>query len=290
MVEDSADSAPQAREAAIFADLIGAARARQRAAQQKSPLISGLVREGAQSMAQHMAMSEERMGDCLSPMALWQLYLPSALSIWDFDGVRENMPWSYGRVRQALAKVEARPQVVSTVFHMAIFPLICALVGAAWREMHQGPLHLLVAGRNMGWLKVGKNGWVEDAVEVVSTSPSGLRQLLGGLKNGSIRRLLILADGPQTPGRQGTRALEGVSPTLGITTALFSKIHALDIPVVPITHEWEADRLIVTPRPVLEPEALSESQSIDAVVGHVEGLLHRHPEQWLNWSAARIRT
>jgi hypothetical protein len=274
------------RETATFAALIETARRRQ----EKSPLASRLVLESAQSMAKHMVMSEERMQACLEPMALWQLYLPSALSIWDLDGVREHMPWSYERVRAALLETEARPQVVSTVFHMAIFPLICTLVGSVWRDMHQGPLHLLVASRNMGWFKVGQNRWVGDAIEVVSTDPAGLRKLMGGLKDGSIRRLLILADGPHAPGRPGARALDGVSPALAIRTALFSKIHALGIPLVPITHEWDADRLVVTPRPVLEPAALAESETIDAVVSHVEGLLHRHPEQWLNWSAARIRT
>jgi hypothetical protein len=290
LVEDLANPTSEARETATFAALIETARRRQRAAQEKSPLTSRLVLESAQSMGEHMAMSEDRMQDCLAPMALWQLYLPSTLSIWDFDGVREHMPWSYERVRAALAGMEARPQLVSTVFHMAIFPLICTLIGAAWRDMHEGPLHVLVASRNIGWLRVGKNRWIEGAVEVVSTDPAGLRTLLAGLKNGSIRRLLILADGPHAPGRLGARALDGVSPTLGIRTTLLSKIHALGIPVVPITHEWDADRLVVTPRPVLEPGGLSESETVDAVVRHVEGLLHRHPEQWLNWSAARIRT
>ncbi|CAN7550497.1 hypothetical protein LJR219_003941 [Phenylobacterium sp. LjRoot219] len=292
MAETFAAPTAQAREAAAFAALIDTARRRQQAAYAKSPQTPRFLLESAQSMAAHMAMSERRMQDCLSPMALWQLYLPSALgaATWDFAAVREHMPWSYERVRAALAALESRPQVVSTAFHMAAFPLVCVLIGAVWRDMHVGPLHLLVAGRNMAWLRLDANRWVGDAVQVLNTNPSGLRQLMSGLKTGSIRRLLILADGPQAPGAPGTRALEGVSPALGIRTTLLAKIHALGIPLAPFTHEWEADRLVVTPRPALDPTTLSDTGSIDAVVGHVEELLRRHPEQWLNWSAARIRT
>lgn len=243
-------------------------------------------------MALHMALSEPQMQEAVAPMALWQLYLPSALGarVWDFPAMREHTAWSYERVRAGLAAMESRPQVVSTVFHMALFPLICTLVGAVWRDMHAGPLHLLVASRNMGFLRLETNRWVGETVEVLSTDPAGLRRLMAGLKQGSIRRLLILADGPQAPGPPGTRALDGVSPALGIRTTLLTKIHALGIPLVPITHEWDSDRLVVTPRPPLDPAALSETETIDAVVGHVEGLLRRHPEQWLNWGAARIRT
>lgn len=292
MAEDLARSTAEAREAATFAALIESARRRQQAAHEKSPLPPRFLLESAQSMAAHMAMSEQRMQDCLAPMALWQLYLPSALGAetWDFAAVREHMPWSYERVRAALAAMEARPQVVSTVFHMAAFPLICVLIGAVWRDMHAGPLHLLVASRNMGWFRTANNRWVGDHVEVLSTNPSGLRQLMAGLKTGSIRRLLILADGPQAPGGAGTRALDGVSPALGIKTSLLTKIHALGIPLAPFTHEWDGGRLVVTPRAALDPAVLSETETLDAVVGHIEELLRRHPEQWLNWSAARIRT
>lgn len=289
MVEDAA---AQARETAVFAALIELARQRQQAAYEKSPLTPRFLLDGAQSMAAHLGMSDQRMQECLAPMALWQLYMQSALGArtWDFAAVREDLPWSYERVRAALVKMESRPQVVSTVFHMAAFPLICVLVGAVWRDMHEGPLHLLVASRNMGWFRQEGNRWVGEAVEVVNTDAAGLRQLMAGLKNRSIRRLLILADGPQAPGPLGTRALDGVSPTLGIRTGLLAKIHSLGIPLVPIAHEWDADRLVVTPRPALDPSVLDEGESLDAMARYIEDLLRRHPEQWLNWSAARIRT
>jgi hypothetical protein len=282
----------EAQEAATFAALFDAARRRQQAAREKSPLIPRFLMESAQSMAGHMAMSDARMQECLGPMALWQLYLPSLFSttLWDFAAIRRGLPWSYEQARLALEPLRDRPQLVLTVFHMAMFPLVSTLLGTVLRDLDEGPLHLLVASRNMGFLRVGHNRWINDEIEVVSTDSAGLRQLLAGLKDGSIRRLLILADGPQAPGRPGTRALDQVSPTLGIRTSLLSKIHDLGIPAVPFTHEWEHDRLVITPGPLLDPARLSEAESIDAIVGHIEERLRRHPEQWLNWSAARIRT
>jgi hypothetical protein len=281
-----------AHEAEAFRALIGGARDRLRAAQEKSPAPPRFLLESARSMAAHMGLSEASMQDRLGPMALWQLYFPSVLgtTVWDFAAVREHMPLSYERVRAALAETASRPQVVTTLFHMAAFPLMCVLVGAVWRDMYEGPLHLLVAKRNIGWFRAENNRWVHDEIEVVHTDSAGLRQLMAGLKDGSIQRLLILADGPQAPGRPGTRALAGVSEDLGIRTTLLSRIHALGIPLQPITHEWDQDRLVVTPRALLDPETVDETGMIDAVVGHVEDLLRRHPEQWLNWSAATIRT
>jgi lauroyl/myristoyl acyltransferase len=292
VAEGFANSTAETREAATFAALIDAARRRQQAAYEKSPLTPRFLLESAQSMAAHMGMSEQRMQDCLALMALWQLYLQSALgaSTWDFAAVREHMPCSYERVRVALAAMESRPQVVSTVFHMAAFPLICVLIGTVWRDMHHGPLHLLVASRNMGWFRLGSNRWVRDEIEVVNTDAAGLRQLVAGLRNGSIRRLLILVDGPQAPGRPGARALNSVSPTLGIKTTLVSMIHRMGIPLVPVTHEWGAGGLLVTPCPLLDPAILDEAETMNAVVRHIEDLLRRHPEQWMNWNGARIRT
>ena len=292
MAEAIIHSAAQSREAETFAVLIEAARRRQQAAQQRSPAPPRFLIEGAQAMAAHMQMPQERMQACLGPMALWQLYLQSAIggSTWDFAAVRENMPWSCERVRVALGLLEARPQLVSTVFHMAAFPLICVLIGTVWRDMHDGPLHLLVASRNMGWFRLNSNRWVHDEINVLNTDPAGLRQLMAGLKNGSIRRLLILADGPQSPGTPGARALDTISPTLGVKATLLSKIHGMGIPLVPVTHEWDAGGLLVTPRPALDPAILDKAETIDAMIAHIEDLLRRHPEQWMNWNAAKIRT
>lgn len=292
MTETFEERTAEAREAAALATLIEAARRRQQFALETAPPAPRFLLESARSMAAHMGMPERRMRQGLEPMALWQLYLPSALGAqaWDFAAVRERLPWSYARVRGALAAMQGRRQVVSAVFHMAGFPLVCTLVGAAWRDLHEGPLHLLVASRNLGWFRLERNRWVGEAVEVLDTGPAGLRRLVAGLKTESIRRLLILADGPHAPGSPGARALGRVSPALAIRTTLLAKIHELGIPLLPITHQWDAGRLAVTPRPALDPASLSGTETIDAVVGHLEELLLRHPEQWLNWSAASLRT
>jgi hypothetical protein len=290
MIEDLDEAAAKAREAKTFEALIEAARQRQRAAEEKAP-ISRFVLESAQSMSRHMAMSAQDMQDRLPRMALWSLYLQSALGaqVWDFETVRREMPWSYARVRAALAALESRPQLVAAVFHMAAFPLVSALVGSAWRGLHDGPLHLLVASRNMGWFRLGHNRWIPEAADLVSTDAEGLWRLLAGLRDGSITRLLILTDGPHAPGTPGTHALESACPSLAIKTSLITILHTLGIPLLPITHAWEVDRLIVTPRPVLDPKVMSQAETIKAMVMHTEALLRRHPEQWLNWNAAGIR-
>jgi hypothetical protein len=271
-----------------LAGLIAAARSRER----NTASAPRFILEGAQAMASHMALTEETLQASLAPMAFWQLHLPATLGTapWDFTAVRERLPHAYATVREALEPLESRPQLVSTVFHMAGFPLVCALIGAVWRDMRAGPLHVLMAARNMGWLRLGANRWVLDAAEVISTDPAGLYQLARGLKDGAIRRLLILPDGPHRPGIPGVRALEGVSAGLGVKTTLISTIHRLEIPIAPFSHEWEDGVLRVTPRPVLDPATHGEARTIDIMTGHIEDVLRRRPEQWLNWNAARLRT
>ncbi|MET0338607.1 MAG: hypothetical protein ABW063_12705 [Caulobacter sp.] len=285
-------TAPRARQAEAFAALSGVARSRQRQVDDAGSPPPRFILEAAQSMAEHMAAPQERMASSRAQMAFWQQHMPSAIgaTTWNFEAVREAMPVSYQAVMAALEPLEGRPQLVSTVFHMAAFPLVCTLIGAAWRQLHDGPLHLLMAARNLGWLRLGGNRWILDHGHVIGTSAAGLRQLTAGLKDGSIKRLLILPDGPHRPGPPGVRALHGVSETLGIKTALLSRLHAMGIPVVPFTHEWNDDALEITPRPMLDPAILDETQTIDAVVTYIEDLLGRRPEQWLNWNAARLRT
>lgn len=284
--------AKQAHERAVFAAFLAQARRRQEEAHAKSPVPQRFLLESARSMAAHLGMTEQRMQDGLADMALWQLHLPSALATgtWDFAAVRASMPWSCEKLRAALSPLRSRGQVVHAAFHMAAFPLVCALLGAVWRDLYGGPLHLLVASRNLGWFRLDRNRWVGETAEILATDPAGLRRLMAGLKDGTIRRLLVLVDGPQAPGPAGTHALTGISPALGIRTTLLARMHAKGIPLVPITHEWEADGLVVTPHAPLEPAALSEAGYVAAVAAHIEKLLQRHPEQWLNWSAARIRT
>ncbi|WP_454715777.1 hypothetical protein [Caulobacter segnis] len=290
MTEQPAPSPAQRREAETFAGLMDIARSRQQSA--TSAAAPRFILEGAQAMASHLALSEADLQASLAPMTFWQQHMPGAIGAhtWDFAAVRERLPHAYAQVRTALEPLESRPQVVSTVFHMAAFPLLCTLIGAAWRDLHDGPLHALMAARNIGWLRLGGNRWVLDAVEVISTDPAGLRQLAKGLKDGSIKRLLILPDGPHRPGTPGVRALEGVSAGLGVKTTLISKLHGLGIPIAPFIHEWDDGALRVTPCPVLDRATHDEAETIRIMTGHIEDLLQRRPEQWLNWNAARLRT
>jgi hypothetical protein len=271
-----------------LAELIAAARSRERDAKSAPRFIL----EGAQAMASHMGLSGEAVQASLAPMAFWQLHLPAALgeTPWDFATVRDRLPHAYAKVRGALEPLEAHPQLVSTVLHMAGFPLTCALIGAAWRDMRAGPLHVLMAARNIGWLRLGANRWVLDAAEVISTDPAGLYQLARGLKDGVITRLLILPDGPHRPGAPGVRALEGLSAGLGVKTTLIATINRLGIPIAPFSHEWRDDALVVTPHPVVESSTHGDVEAIDIMAGYIEDALRRRPEQWLNWNAARLRT
>src|SRR5690606_24028791 len=197
-----ARAAARAREDATFDGLFEQLRQRQQAFQATSPPPSRVLLESARAMAAHMRMPEPRMRQLLAPMAIWQAFLPSALSrdTWDFDAVRERLPWSFARVRGTLQALEARPQLVAVAFHMAAFPLLTALIGAAWRELPGGPLHLLISSRNLGWLRLGNSHWVSESAVVIDTSPAGLRQLTQGLRSGTITRLLIMVDGPHAPG------------------------------------------------------------------------------------------
>src|SRR6188768_4201442 len=155
MPEPSAGALAAAREheTAVFGALIAAARRRQQEAHATSPTPPRFLLEAARSMANHLGMQQQRMEECLAPMELWQLYLQAAVGAqrWDFAAVRASMPWSYERVRAALLPLQSHLQVVHAAFHMTAFPLVCALIGTVWRDMYGGPLHLLVASRNLGW-------------------------------------------------------------------------------------------------------------------------------------------
>src|SRR5690606_439858 len=115
----------------------------------------------------------------------------------------------------------------------------CSLVGAAMRSQHDGPLHMVVATRNLGWLQLEHSRWVREAATVLGTHPQDLRKLMQGLRSGEIRRLLILADGPHPPGQVGVRALSGISAALGFRTPLLERMHALGVPLRSIPHYWE---------------------------------------------------
>lgn len=286
----------KARELASVETLFASARRLQLASEAKSPLPSRFLLEGARSMARHMGMSDGQRQAFLPSLGFWQIFLPSALAgdtSW-FTEPGFHMPWSFESVRDGVVEMEPWSQAVFASFHMAAFPLIGAMLGAACAALRcRG--HVLVARRNMGWLRLAGGQWAFKAAEVIGTDPAGLRRLMAGLRSGEIERLLILVDGPHPPAARGTRALSNISPTLGFKTGLLSSILSMGIPVRPITHFWESNQLQVKWQSVLEPArergGISAAEhGIATAALLIEDLLRTHPEQWLNWAAASLRT
>jgi hypothetical protein len=284
-------------EAATLETLFAAAHRRQQDFQMKSPRPPRFLLESALAMARHVGMCDRQMQECIPQMAFWQLFLPSALAgdTANFTEARFRLPWTFERVHQALAAMESRPQVVVAAFHMAGLPVVLALLAAAWADLHPGARHALLARQNMGWLSLENSRWASEAADILTTDTAGLCRLISGLRSGTIKRLLILVDGPHPPGDRDTRALSNVSPTLGFKTSLLTKILSMGIPVRPLTHFWESNQLQLAWHPLLDPTG--EGKGIDAaergistVASLIEDLLRRHPEQWLNWAAASLRT
>jgi len=284
-----------AREAATLAALFASAHRLQE--QSAATSVPRFLRESARSMARHTGMSDEQMQACLPSMAFWQMFLSSALGrdTAYFTDARARLPSSFDLLRQGFVEMEPHPQVVIAAFHIAALPLVAALAADALADVRSGPRHVLVSKGNMGWLRLAGGRWVLDAAETIAADPAGLRRLMSGLKSGAITRLMILVDGPQAPGGRGTRALTNVSPAIGFRTGLLTSIQSMGIPIRPLTHVWESNALSLTWHPLLDPAGDREGDRaagdvVSAVASIIEGLLRSHPEQWLNWTAASIRT
>lgn len=278
----------QATETAFLGGVFAEARTAMEEASSRQPFPPRFTKEGARCMAGHLGMPESRMKELLRDAALYQVFLPAAIvaNPAQCQAAARNAPVSFEKVRSALAAVEQHPQVVVLAFHMSGLPLVSSLVDAAWTDLDAGPKHLLLAARNMSWLTQDSGSWVAERGTILGADRAGLRQLLTGLRAGTIRRLLAMVDGPQAPGGPGTRALSGISAGLGFRTGLVSTVLGLGIPILPLLHFWDGERLVVECGPVLT----SVDNGIDAMAGHIESLLRRHPEQWLNWPAASLRT
>jgi hypothetical protein len=273
--------------AAVEAGTIDAwfAAARRRQSQHAGPMPPRLIGENVRTMADYMGMTPSQAEASAPAMAFWQMFLPSVLGSdrANFTDVRTRLPRSFEVVRRGVADVAAHRQLVFAAFHMTAFPLLAAMLIPAVFEAHGERGHVLVAQRNMVWLRTDSGRWVAELADVISTDGRGLRQLQTGLRDGSIRRLLILVDGPHPPG-PGTHPLTTIAPTVGFKTALLRKLFEMHIPVLPVTHAWEASGLEIAWQPIL---AEDPSAGIATTAGLIESLLRRHPEQWLNWAAAR---
>jgi len=197
--------------------------------------------------------------------------------------VRSRLPHSFRAVRDGVARYAAHRQLVYAAFHTTGFPLLAAMLIPSVGEVHGERGYVLVAQQNMVWLRTDAGRWVAELADVISTDIGGLRQLHAGLRDGSIRRLLILVDGPHRPG-PGTHPLTTMSSTLGFKTALIRKLIEMRIPVLPVTHRWDTTGLEIEWQPLLPDDPAA---GIETTGGLIESLLRRHPEQWLNWAAAR---
>jgi hypothetical protein len=274
-----------AREAATLAELF--ADARRRAAAGPRPRF---LRPAALRMAAYADWPEAAIDARLDEMAFWHVRLPSALAADPtlFLDVAARLPRSYRTVRDAVAEMRPLPTVVGAAFHMAAFPLLAALVARACQEVHGWRGHVLLARRNAAWLDLPSGRWIREVTHVLTTDPADLRRLVAGLRDGEIRRLFLLSDGPQAPGQRGVRAVGGPGSALGFSDRLLSRLLELAIPVRPVSHWWGDERLEIRWHPFVPHEP--PSAGVDAIVELLEGLLRRNPEQWLNWGAATLRS
>lgn len=259
-----------------------------RAASARGPFPPRFVTEGGRAMARHLGFTNAHLAEMLPTAALYQFFLPSVLAAdpSNFTQSASRLPESFALIRDRLTKLESYPQLVILPFHMSGLPLIPALMNAACMQLRSGPRHVLIAPGNISWLAVESGRWLKEGCEVIASNTGGLRRLVAGLGDGSIERLGVLVDGPHPPGKPGTRALSGISPGLGFRTGVLRHILSMGIPVLPVLHYWQSERLAIEFGPLL----IAPEEGIDAVAGIIEGMLLRHPEQWLNWTAARLRT
>ena len=246
------------------------------------------VVEGGRSMAKHLGLTDARLAEMLPAAALYQHFLPSVLAAdpSNFKELQYRLPQSFAQIRDKLSDLQSHPQLVIMMFHMSGLPLVPALANVACVQLRSGPRHVMIAPKNRSWLTMESGRWVTEVCEVILANSAGLRRLLAGLRDGSIERLGALVDGPHPPGSPGTRALSGISPALGFRTGVLRRILSMGIPVLPVLHYWQSERLVIEFGSLLT----SPQEGIDAVAGIIEGILRRHPEQWLNWTAARLRT
>jgi hypothetical protein len=274
---------PAAIEARTVEGWFTAARLRQ--SQHHGPMPPRSMVEMIRTMAAYMGMTPSAAEAAGLKMAFWQMFLPSAMGTdrANFAAVRDRMPRSFGVVRGGVAAHSAPPQLIYAAYHVVGFPLLAAMLIPAVGEVHGSRGHVLVAHRNMAWLQSDSGRWVAELADVISTDPRGLRQLQTGLRDGSIRRLLILVDGPSPPG-PGTHPLTSIGTTLGFKTALLRKLIEMRIPILPVTHIWGEHGLEIEWQPLLPADPAA---AFAATAALLESILRRHPEQWVNWNAAR---
>jgi hypothetical protein len=280
MTDDPARIETSRIEAGTIGTWFAAARQKQT---QFGPAAPRSIAGSAQTLIDVMGLTAPQAEAAPDAMAFWHLFLPSVLGSdpANFTDARERLPSSFESVRRGVTDAAAYPQLVFLAFHMAGFPLLAAMVASSVAGVHDERGHVLVARRNLMWLRTDAGRWVGEVAEVIATDSHGLRRLHTGLREGSIRRLLILVDGPHTPGPL-THPLTSMTPRLGFKTTLLRVLFELEIPVLPVTHFWDGQGLQIAWQPFLDPVT-----GIATTADRIESLLRRAPTQWLNWAAAR---
>lgn len=271
---------PTRIEAGTIAAWFAAARQKQA---QFGPTAPRSIAGSAQTLVDVMGLTAPQAEAAPEAMAFWHLFLPSVLGSdpTNFTDARARLPRSFEIVRRGVVDAADHPQLVFLAFHMAAVPLLGAMLASSVQDVLGVRGDLLIAQRNMMLLRTDAGRWFAELGDVIATDSHGLRRLQTGLRDGSIRRLMILVDGPHTPGPL-THPLTSMTPRLGFKTTLLRRLFELEIPVLPVTHFWDGQGLQIAWQPFLDP-----ATGIATTADRIESLLQRDPTQWLNWAAAR---
>jgi len=269
-----------------LAGLFAEARRNMLAASRRKPYPSRMMLAGVQTMGRHLEYSEAEIAALLEPTVLHQCFLPPVLGAHQtvLTEIPRHLPDSFEQMRSHVSAQQYGGPVVVLLFHFSGMPIVGSLLNHAWLARGLVNPHLLIAPRNASWLNHDHARWLREAAETIVADRSGLRRLMTGLLHGGISRLVLLADGPQDPAVSGAATVAGI-PALGFRTGLLHWLLSSGITVIPLIHYWEGERLRLEWRDPLSPE-----NGIESVSKLISELLRRHPEQWLNWPAASLRT
>lgn len=270
----------------IFAGLFAEARRTMTEASQRKPYPPRILLASLRTMGRHLEYSEAETAALVEPAILHQFFLPPVLGANQriLAEVPRHLPDSFERMHSHVSAQQYTRPVVVLLFHFSGLPIVGSLLNHAWLASGFVNRRLLIAPRNASWLNHEHARWLREAGETIVADRAGLRKLMTGLRNGGISHLILLADGPHDPATSGATPVAGI-PSLGFRTGLLHWLLSSGITVIPLIHYWEGERLHFEWR-----DPLSQENGIESVAKLIGELLRRHPEQWLNWPAASLRT
>jgi hypothetical protein len=270
----------------IFAGLFAEARRAMMATSQRKPYPPRMILASVRTMGRHLEYSEAEIAALLEPAIFHQCFLPPVLGANQtiLTEIPRHLPRSFERMRSDVSAQQYNGPMVVLLFHFSGMSIVGSLLNHAWLSRGFVNPRLLIAPRNASWLNHEHARWLREAAESIVADRAGLRKLMTGLRNGLISHLVLLADGPQDPAGSGAAPVAGI-PALGFRTGLLRWLLSSGITVIPLIHYWEGERLHFEWRDPLSPE-----NGVEPVAALIGELLRRHPEQWLNWPAASLRT